>query len=418
MNKKRLVSGFFVLLFLSCAAYASAADVQELERRINVLSDELDGLKRGGAEVGHKEAERVTLHGYGELHYNRPTDGRTTEFDNHRFVLGAHARLTDWIFLNAEIDFEHAAQELEFEFSHLDFMLDPKYNFRAGVMLMPVGFLNEYHEPPLFWSVERPELQSKVIPTTWSGAGAGFFGTPVEGLNYRLYVVNSVQSVRKNGFSEGDGTGAGGASGRFRESDGIRQGRLQINKAIGEDVAVVGRLEYSKLYPGLQLGFSFYTGDTTHELISQGGRTTLVEGDVKYRWQWFEANSTIVNIDVGDAAALNAFNATQTTASSGTGTVPDRIFGWNIQAGVHLPQLLKMNSTHDFVPFVLYEQFDLHKSVPAGFTRNPLRDTEVFTVGVSYMPIPSVALKLDYQDFEFGNNTSQDQINMGVAYMY
>ncbi|MBI4390179.1 MAG: hypothetical protein HY580_08365 [Nitrospinae bacterium] len=407
-----------MLLFLLCASYASAADVQELERRINMLSDELDGIKRGGSEIGHKEAERVTVHGYGELHYTRPTDGRTTTFDQHRFVIGVHARLADWIFLNAEIDYEHAAQELEFEFSHLDFMLDPKYNFRAGVMLMPVGFLNEYHEPPLFWSVERPELQSKVIPTTWSGAGAGLFGTPVEGLNYRLYVVNSVQSIRKDGFSEGDGTGFGGTSGRFRESDGIRKGRLQVNQAIGEDVAVVGRLEYSKLYPGLQLGFSFYTGDTTHDLIPQGGRTTLVEGDVKYRWQWFEANSTIVNIDINDAAELNAFNALQTSAASGTGTVPDRIFGWNIQAGVHLPQLLKMNTTHDLVPFVLYEQFDLHKSVPSGFARKSLRDTEVFTVGLSYMPIPSVALKLDYQDFEFGNNTSQDQINMGVAYMY
>ena len=127
-------------------------DLDELERRIDILSDEMDELKESG---GASDYDKVRVHGYGELHFNMPTDGRTRQVDNHRFVLGVHAPLADWIHLNAEIDFEHAAQELEFEFGYLDFLLDPKYNVRAGVVLIPVGFLNEFHEPPLFWTVDH-----------------------------------------------------------------------------------------------------------------------------------------------------------------------------------------------------------------------------------------------------------------------
>jgi hypothetical protein len=314
-----------------------------------------------------------------------------------------------------EVDYEHAAQELELEFAHLDFKLDPRFNVRAGKMLVPVGFLNEYHEPPLFWTVERPELQSKLIPTTWGAGGAGLFGTLTDGLKYRLYLVNSLQSIRPSGFSSGSGTGRGGESGRFTASDGIRGGRLEMNKAIAEDFAFAGRLDYSKLYPGLQLGFSFYTGDTTHDLISQGGRTTLIEGDVRYRWNWFEMNSTIVNTDIADATELNNYATAQGTAS---GVIPDRIFGWNIQGGVHLFQLLGRKTGHDLVPFVLYEKFNLHESVPSGFSKNNSLDTRVVTVGLSYMPIPEVAVKLDFQSFDFGNDTSKNQLNMGLAYMF
>jgi len=397
---------------------AFAGEVDELNRRIDILSDEVDELRSRGASGGSSFSDRVQVFGYGEMHLNHnPGDQGTTSIDQHRFVIGVHAELADWIHLNAEIDYEHAAQELEFELAHLDFLIDEKFNARAGVMLIPVGFLNEFHEPPLFWTVERPKLQSDVIPTTWSGGGAGLFGTPIEGLNYRLYVVNSVQSIRPNPCD--DGHGAGGDCGRFRASSGIRSGRLQVDEAIAENWAVTGRLEYSKLYPGLQLGFSFYTGNTTHGLIDEGGQVTLLEGDVRYRLKWFEMNSTVVNIDISDAAALNDFNAN----NGSTEIVADNIFGWNVQAGVHLPQLLGMSTTQDLIPFFLYENYDTHDGVPSGCSvatcvKDPKNDREVFTFGVSYMPIEKVALKTDWQHIKFGDNTSQDQINVGVAYMF
>ena len=273
MNRKIFFNGLLGFLLLLFTTPALAVDLSELSRRLDMLADEFDFLKQGDKA----EPERIHIHGYGELHYNRPTDGGATELDFHRMVWGINARLTDWIFLESEIDFEHGAQFLDLEFTYLNFMLDPKYNFRAGKVLIPMGFINEYHEPPLFWSVERPVLYKSVIPTTWGAGGAGFFGTLVDGLSYRLYVVNSLQSIRVSNFSSGAGDGGGGGSGRFRAKDGVRKGRVEINEAFAENFAVTGRLEYSKLYPGLQLGFSFYTGNTSKDLIGEGGRTTFLE---------------------------------------------------------------------------------------------------------------------------------------------
>ena len=416
MKGKFLVIGAICCsVFISLGSPSFAAEIDELKRQIDILSDEMDSLQLGGA--GSKLADRIKIHGYGEMHLNhRPGDQGTTEIDNHRFVIGVHALLTDWIHLNAEIDFEHASQELEFELAYLDFLIDEKYNARAGVMLIPVGFLNEFHEPPLFWTVERPELQSKVIPTTWSGAGAGVFGTLMEGLSYRFYVVNSVQSLREDGFDDGSGNGGGGASGQFKGSSGIRSGRLQINKAIAEDWAFTGRLEYSKLLPGLQLGFSFYVGDTTHGLIDEGGRTTLLEADVRYRWKWFEMNSTVVNIDINDATEINAFCAS--AAGDCSADVAENVFGWNIQAGVHLLQLLGKSTTQDLVPYLLYENVRPQDKMPTGTPTDHANNFELITAGLSYMPIESVALKTDWQHFMHDDGTSKDQINVGVAYMY
>ncbi len=393
-----------------------AQDIKELERRIDIMSDELDALKESG---GGGLAERVHVHGYGELHFILPTDGSSDGvFDNHRYVLGVNAKLADWIHLNVEIDFEHAAQEMEFEFGYLDFLLGPKLNARAGVVLVPMGFLNEYHEPPLFWTVERPTFHSRIIPTTWNASGAGIFGSPMDGVNYRLYVVNSLQSVRPSDFD--DGHGAGGNKGLFTGKEGIRKGRLQPDEGIFEDFAITGRVELTKLLPGLQTGFSFYTGNTTQNFIPEGGRTTMLEADVKYRYRWFDMNASIAHINVSDAAAINAFQLSQDIGDKegGDGDVASGIFGWNVQAGVHLPQLLGLSTSQDVITHFMYEFIDTQNEMPAGTAPDRSRELRIVTAGVSYMPIPEVALKFDYVHTSQADGNRIDQVNLGVAYMF
>ncbi|NIQ03347.1 MAG: hypothetical protein GWM98_25665, partial [Nitrospinaceae bacterium] len=260
----------------------------------------------------------------------------------------------------------------------------------------------------------------KIIPTTWSAGGAGIFGNIGEGINYRLYAVRSLQSIRPLGFSSGSGNGNGGQSGQFTGSEGIRDGRLQENKAIAEDFAATGRLEFTQLFPGLQLGFSFFTGETTQNIIDEGGLVLLLEADMKYRWQWFEMNASIANIDVEDAAAMNAHCTAMNAITAGTcsADVPDNIFGWNVQAGVHLPQLIGMDTTHDFIPFVLYEKIRPQDSMPSGTAPTHSNNFDVVTVGAAYYPIPEVALKTDFQHFMSRDGKSHDQFNMGLAFMY
>ena len=405
------LAGFCVLLVGLYAGPAFAADVDELKRRIDILSEEMDGLMKGAG--GATEHKRFAIHGYGEMHYNNNSGSKAT-LDNHRFVIGIHGELADWIHLNAEIDYEHAAQELEFEFGYLDFLLNPVANFRAGVMLMPVGALNEFHEPPLFWSAERPFLQQNIIPTTWGAGGVGVFGAVNEGVSYRIYVTNSIQNIRPRGFSSGEGNGNGGFSGQFSTTSGIRGSRKQVNNIAAEDLAVSGRLEFSRLAPGLQVGFSFFTGDSTQGHISEGGRTTIIEGDFKYRRNWFDMNASIVNIFIDDAKEMNAYCATNGCTSQ----IADNVFGYNVQVGVHLLQLMQVSTTHDLVPFVLYERIRPQDSMPTGAAPNRAGNFDVITAGVSYMPIPDVALKADYQNLDIENGKADQRFNMAVAYMY
>ena len=363
--------------------------------------------------------KNVNVTGYGETHFNVPTDDRINTFDAHRFVIGINARFTDWIFLNAEIDYEHAAQVLEFEMAYLDFLLDPKFNARAGTVLIPVGFLNEFHEPVLFWTVERPVFHNRVVPTSWNGTGGGFFGTFgnfLGGMNYRLYMVNSVRSVEASGCSNGHGRG--GDCGQFKGSSGLRSGRNDADSLKVDDYAVTGRFEFSRLFPGLQLAGSFYTGNTTHGLIQQNGRTTLLEADIKYRYKWFDMNASIANAHVNNAAELNNFAISQGNAS---GNIASDVFGWNVQFGIHWPQLLGKSTSHDVVTHFMYEFIDTQNNMPAGFAPNNGSggETDVYTAGVAWFPsTPNVALKADFTHQRYNDGTSRDDFNFGFAYMF
>lgn len=391
--------------------------VEDLRAELDRLADEIDDMRDTFGTL----RKNVNVTGYGEVHYNVPIDNdpeRPTEFDAHRFVIGVNARLADWIYLSAEIDYEHAAQELEFEMGYLDFLIDPSVNFRVGTMLIPVGFLNEYHEPTLFWTVERPQFQSRIIPTSWNGTGGGFFGTFgnfMGGMNYRLYAVNSLDSVSSGG-------------GNFGAKTGIRSGRLLPDHAIAEDIAITGRVEFSNLFPGFQLGGSFYTGETTHSTIEQGGRTTVLEADIKYRLKWFEMNASFANVHINNAAELNNYgiaqNASDPTKFEDIGAgkfIPSNVLGYNIQAGIHWPQLLGKSTSHDVITHFMYEFIDTQNEMPTGLAQQTgsSGETDVYTAGVTWIPTTTnVSLKMDYTHQRFLDGTSTDQVNLGMAYMF
>jgi len=423
---KKILAVLLVLAVWIWSGPAFAVSVEQLQRDMNIMADELDNLKLAKDAKGG-ERSRVRVFGYNDFHYNNRIDknGGNTEVDNHRLVVGLHAALADWVHFAMEIDFEHAAQEMELEYAQLELLLHEALNVRAGVIRLPIGFRNEFHEPNLYWSVERSEFQTKIIPTTFSAAGAGIFGTPMEGVNYRIFAVQSLQSIRPTGFGTGAGPGGnGGNAGQFKSSTGIRSGRLLINETIAEDFAGVGRLELTQLFPGLQLGFSIYAGNTTHDIISEGGFILLLEGDMKYRLRWFEMNASVANINVSDAAALNAFCAS--ASGDCTSDVGDNIFGWNVQAGIHVPQLLGINTSHDLVTWFMFERVRPQDSVPSGTSPTAGVNFNSYAAGVAYYPIPEVAIKVDWQhrvfqnpDFAVGKlGRAADSVNLGIGLMY
>lgn len=428
MKQKLKILALVSLVAFFWSAPAFSASMEDLEKKINLLTDEIDDLKEGEMLKGQRGRSRkfqqpnlVTIFGYGELHYI-DADNTHAKLDQHRYVVGIHSILTDWIHLTAEIDFEHAAQQLEFELSYVDFLLSRGFNVRAGVMLAPIGFLNEFHEPPLFWTTERPLLQQRLIPTTWSMAGAGVLGSPVDGLNYRVYFVGSLQSIEDNNGNAGSGNGFGGDASSF-SSNGIRGGRHQINQAIAEDFAVTGRLEFTRLLPGLQVGVSTYLGDTSQGLIDEGGFMALIEADFQYRKEWFEMNGTIVNTSISDTEELNAFctahSATCGDADGSGGEIAENQFGFNIQAGIHIPQLLGKKTTQDLVAHYMFERVRTQDKNDGTYTiqRSKNRNA-IHNFGLAYFPNPKVSIKADALFVHTEDKKTTQTFQMAVGYLY
>ena len=139
------------------------------------------------------------------------------------------------------------------EFAALDFLWVPEINARAGLLLVPMGFLNEVHEPPFFFGVARPAVERRILPSTWRENGVGVFGTLGESLEYRSYVMSGFNAQN---FSDG----------------GIRDGRQQGSLSLSEDFAFVTRLDWTpELLPGFLLGGAVYVGDSGQDVELPGG---------------------------------------------------------------------------------------------------------------------------------------------------
>ena len=404
----------FAVMFMGLSP-AHSATTQELERQISELSGKVENMRTRARSAGGGEGHsKTTVHGYGELHAALNDSGHNT-MDQHRFVIGVHSQLSDWISLNAEIDFEHAGQLLEFEFGYLDFQLSQDFGVRAGSMLIPVGHINEFHEPNKFLTVERPDLHKYIIPTSWSGGGVGIYGNNSKmGVNYRLYLVNSVKSVMQAGASDGDGNNNGGCKLQFKDTSGIRSGRGELNKRCFDNLAVTGRAE-KMLAPGVNVAYSFYAGNTTHGNASVDGFMFLNEADIQLRKGAFEMNSTIANISIADTAEINKFQSDEGTAGSKVGAIGERIFGWNIQAGVHLLQLAGQQSKHDLIAHVMYEsldtQADMDDDCTTGCSVDKKSNRDIVHFGLTYKPIPDVAIKLDHKILEYQSGMHTWDVN-------
>ena len=213
--------------------------VAELERQVEVLTEEIEDLRLGettaqsaedeeglyglgiAASKVYRVGEGLSIGGYGEMVFesyaSERESGEPTGFgdviDFLRAVVYVGYKFDDrWVF-NSEIEFEHASTSksgsASVEFAYVDYLWKPQLNFRTGILLLPMGWLNELHEPTLFPSAERPYVEQVLIPSTWRENGAGIFGD-VGPFSYRSYVVNGLKgaSFTSNGLRGGRQKGA------------------------------------------------------------------------------------------------------------------------------------------------------------------------------------------------------------------
>lgn len=402
---------------------APAARVQELERRIDLLAAEVEKVRTGGATEepelqGRKGfapaaskvygvARGVSIGGYGEAVYEnfsgerqdgRPS-GRTDQFDYLRQILYVGYKFTDRILFNSEIEFEHASTgkggEVSVEFGYVEAQPSRHLGLRAGMLLVPMGFLNELHEPPIFHGARRPDVEQAVVPSTWRENGAGVFGEagPVQ---WRAYVVSGLVST---GIS----------------ASGIRGGRQSGARSRSEDLAFTGRADFTGV-EGLLVGAAFFTGETGQGVVVQGrpigGRVSLFDVHAQYERRGAQVRALYARGSVDEAALVNLQNNL-----TGARSVGGRQEGWYVQ-GAYDVMTLRPAGRWSVTPFVRYERLDTQDRVPSGFAEDPALDRRILTAGLGVRPVPQVVFKGDFQRQRNAARTGANQWNLAVGFLF
>jgi hypothetical protein len=319
------------------------------------------------------------ISGYMDFHLNVPVDDPAPAIlDFHRFVLLFTHQFADRLRFVGELELEHAVVEgleeggeLELEQAYIDFLVHPSLNFRAGMLLTPVGIINERHEPPVFHGVERPFVDTVIIPTTWFDTGAGIHGTLRHGFRYRLYAMAPLDASE------------------FSADEGLRGGAQHGSEAQVRNVAVTGRVEYVGVR-GLTAGFSFWRGDTGFNLPRIDSKTGLFEFDARYSRDRLEARSQYAHVFIGGAGALND----SLIRLVGIGpNIAEQLRGWYLEGAY---RVLPRTAPHDAALFLRYENFDTQYRMPADAVKLPEFDRDAWVVGATYWVDPDVAIKFDY----------------------
>jgi hypothetical protein len=395
--------------------------IAELERTVKVLAEELE---RTRADVTVPEDQELTsayglgpaaskvygltrglsVGGYGEAFYRNYVSDVTTEKDSADFlraVLYFGYKFTDRILFNSEIEIEHA-NEISLEFATLDFFWKDWLNTRAGLLLVPVGFLNEIHEPPFFYGVNRPDVERFIIPTTWRENGAGLFGSFGEQLRYKLYVTD--------GF---DATGF--------DASGLRGGRQKGSKALAEQLAFTGRLDWLPT-PEFLIGASFFTGESgQNQVIGDtsipDARTTLFDVHTQYAWRGLHLRGLFTMAFVDDAGDLSL--ALRDTEDLGDGeAIADAMLGGYAEIAYEVMQWIAEGGERSLEPFYRYEWYDTQWDMPSGFAADESKRIQVHTVGLQFKPTPNVVLKADYRNRDAKQGKIADEFNLGVGYVF
>ena len=353
-------------------------------------------------------ASATAVGGYGELTLNAPADGPAI-VDLRRVVLFVGHNFNEHLRFYSELEVEHAVAssgdqgEFEVEQAYLDGLFTRRFNLRAGLIIMPVGIINVYHEPPTFNGVDRPQVDTLVIPSTWREPGFGVFGELATGLTYQLYLVNGFNA---NGFTA---------------ETGVADGHQEAQLARARDFGAVARLSYEPRLATI-FGVSAYgatSGNTLRPIVGNVP-VWLFEADARTRMRGFSARGELAFMFIGDAEALNQyFMSPNATAEQMMATpVASQLRGGYLEVGYNILQLALPSTAQDLTLFARYDYANTQASVPAGFAANPEFVRTTFIAGLTYRPIPEIALKLDYGRHAFAAGPGFNELAAALTWMF
>jgi hypothetical protein len=409
---------------------AQQDEIDELKRQLSVVVDEVTRLRSELTVPEQPEHESayglgpaaskvygvgrgLSIGGYAEALYvnqvnNAPGNGNAAT-DMLRTVLYVGYKFNDSLLFNTEIEFEHAGTSgggsASVELATLDYLYRPELNFRAGLVLLPMGFLNEVHEPPFYLGTARPSPERQIIPTTWRENGVGLFGSWGEDrVQYRAYVVNGMDAT---GFS----------------SSGLRGGRQKGSRASANDLAFVGRLDVEPL-DGLTVGGSYYRGNSGQDqdiTLSGGGPTVKLPGTLTTIWEAhaeYRHGALFTRALWTGSSVDNAGQLSRLLEVAPNRSIAERMQGGYVEAAYDVMQLLLPGSEKELSPFFRFEYLDTQSEIATGFVRDRRQPRRVYIPGIEFKPHPSVVLKLDYRKVDNWTGDAPDELAFGFGLIF
>ena len=400
--KKQLLAAF-IGLNITAAAQAATPSAEEMWEIIQQQQEQISTLKEQLSNNDSRLSEteiiaeatisaveqislapaassKTTLGGYGEVHYNNlekdDGSGDKNEVDFHRFVLFTSHQFTDSIRFFSELEVEHSIAgdgqvgEVELEQAFIEWDISANQSAKAGLFLMPIGIINETHEPNTFYGTERNNVEKYIIPATWWEAGAALNGELAQGLSYDI--------AAHSGLFMDDG--------EYKPRDG----RQKVGKAKADDMAFTGRLKYTAI-PGLELATSVQRQNDVRQGEGEGISGTLIETHLAWQKNDFQLRALYAAWDFDTA-------------------INDIKQGADEQTGFYIEPSYKL--TDKIGVFARFSEYDN----TAGSSVDSA--VEQFDIGINYWLHPNVVFKMDYQDQDNNSDTGSDGINIGVGFSY
>ena len=413
---------------------ADKAQLSELGRKVDALTQEIEKLKLGEAaetpaapaqpgfgpsasKVYAARPEKLSIGGYGEFVFLAPSSraqngdpsGLKRRADLQRGVFYFGYKFNDWLLYNSEVEFEHASSgtgsetrgEVELEQSYVEARPWKEFGARVGHVIVPLGLVNEGHEPTAFNGVNRPSVETFIIPSTWHENAVGVFGD-VGPVSYRTYAMASLSAV-----ASADPSAAG-----FASDSGIREGSTEGTNSPAGDIAWASRVDATP-FEGTSVSAGLYLDRADHGSARSSFPVTLWETHAQTQWRGASLKALYAEGRIGNVDQLNAAQG-----YAGNQSVGSRIFGGYAECAFDVLTLMPDAKGQSLSLFFRYERYDTQWKVPAGYFKDPANSHVEYTLGVTYKPIAKVVVKLDQQWKLNQARTGVNQWNFGVGYIF
>lgn len=391
-----------LLLILSLETFSQQVDTVNIQPK-NTAESLLSG-KHG-----------LTIGGYGEVHYNQPLNQNHSNLgilDAHRLVMFLGYNFSNQTQFVSEIEFEYA-KEIWVEQMFIQHRLNKFMNFRAGILLIPMGIINEYHEPTTFNGVERPMIDNRISPTTWREIGLGFQGNLISlKTRYQVYLVNGLNSYD-------------GGKALFSGSKALREGRQKGSKAIMLKPALTAKVEFYGVNH-VNLGISNYFGESTSGLYnnlpkdsvnllqkadSSVVNISMLGADVRYNHSGVKITAQLYYTTIANTYEYNLFAATGGKPND----LGSAMIGYYVELAYDIfKPFSKLKS--QLMPFVRYETYNTHYKVKYPVIRNKNYHNSIITTGLTYTITKGAVLKADLQLLKSeADNRYSKILNVGLG---